>query len=317
MPGAGIEPARLAAGDFESPASTNFTTRARERRAILWHRFLGTTFRFEKTCRLLHIARDSFIVLVIKMIDRIRKTCQWASISAMALLCTGVEAAPFEVKIHDELIAPHLETTFEAEVKLYRPPVGSTLPSNVVQSRFEVAYGLSQGSEVSFNLFTSHFDEKTQVNGGKVAHIYIPEHDESGWFHYGVKNEVNSVNGLNEPHAVFYELTPIVGFHVDRWRLTLNPSLDFYFNGNRKTVFAPAGKLTYAVTEHHSVGVEYYSEMGPLHQPTPFAQRPDAAYLVWDTSTPQSNYSIGVGKGVNAVGDKWILKLIGSVPINF
>ncbi len=32
VPGAGIEPARLAAGDFESPASTNFTTRARERR---------------------------------------------------------------------------------------------------------------------------------------------------------------------------------------------------------------------------------------------------------------------------------------------
>ncbi len=30
VPGAGIEPARLAAGDFESPASTNFTTRARE-----------------------------------------------------------------------------------------------------------------------------------------------------------------------------------------------------------------------------------------------------------------------------------------------
>jgi hypothetical protein len=31
VPGAGIEPARLAAGDFESPASTNFTTRALER----------------------------------------------------------------------------------------------------------------------------------------------------------------------------------------------------------------------------------------------------------------------------------------------
>ena len=29
VPGAGIEPARLAAGDCESPASTNFTTRAR------------------------------------------------------------------------------------------------------------------------------------------------------------------------------------------------------------------------------------------------------------------------------------------------
>ena len=28
VPGAGLEPARLAAGDFESPASTNFATRA-------------------------------------------------------------------------------------------------------------------------------------------------------------------------------------------------------------------------------------------------------------------------------------------------
>ena len=34
MPGAGIEPARLAAGDFESPASTNFTTRARGARNL-------------------------------------------------------------------------------------------------------------------------------------------------------------------------------------------------------------------------------------------------------------------------------------------
>ena len=28
VPGAGLAPARLAAGDFESPESTNFTTRA-------------------------------------------------------------------------------------------------------------------------------------------------------------------------------------------------------------------------------------------------------------------------------------------------
>jgi hypothetical protein len=34
VPGAGIEPARLAAGDFESPASTNFTTRASSRAAL-------------------------------------------------------------------------------------------------------------------------------------------------------------------------------------------------------------------------------------------------------------------------------------------
>ena len=34
VPGAGIEPARLSAGDFESPASTNFTTRAARSEAV-------------------------------------------------------------------------------------------------------------------------------------------------------------------------------------------------------------------------------------------------------------------------------------------
>ena len=37
VPGAGLEPARLAAGDFESPESTNFTTRAVIGGSALWH----------------------------------------------------------------------------------------------------------------------------------------------------------------------------------------------------------------------------------------------------------------------------------------
>ena len=35
VPGAGLEPARLAAGDFESPESTNFTTRALDAKPLI------------------------------------------------------------------------------------------------------------------------------------------------------------------------------------------------------------------------------------------------------------------------------------------
>ena len=35
VPGAGLEPARLAAGDFESPESTNFTTRAGSKQSVI------------------------------------------------------------------------------------------------------------------------------------------------------------------------------------------------------------------------------------------------------------------------------------------
>jgi hypothetical protein len=41
VPGAGLEPARLAAGDFESPESTNFTTRAGIREDMNYGTLLG------------------------------------------------------------------------------------------------------------------------------------------------------------------------------------------------------------------------------------------------------------------------------------
>ena len=234
-----------------------------------------------------------------------------------AVYAPTIDAAPFEVKIHDELIAPHQEYSFEAEIKLYKPPTAGAIGASVLQSRFEIAKGISTSSEVSVNLFTSAFNNQTQINGGKIAHIFIPEHDESGWFHYGIKNEINSIYGLNEAHAVFIEMTPILGFHIDSWRMTLNPSVDLYLNGDRKTIFAPAGKISRKLTGDYSLGLEYYSETGPIKHPTPFTQRPDAAYLVFDTHTTTSTYSVGIGKGIHAVGDRWVVKLIGSIPLNF
>jgi hypothetical protein len=227
----------------------------------------------------------------------------------------AVHAASFEVKIHDELIAPHLETSFEAEVKLYKPPSSTPVSAPVLLSRFEVARGITTSSEISINAFTSQLDGKVQFNGGKIAHIYIPEHDEAGWFHYGVKNEINTLYGLNEPSTVFYELTPIMAFRSASWRLTFNPSLDFYLNGERKNTFAPATKLAYSLFGNQTLGLECYSEWGPLRHPVAFNQRPDSAYVVWDFSTHASSWSVGVGRGVNAVGDQWVVKIIGSVPL--
>ena len=44
-----------------------------------------------------------------------------------AFLALRVCAAPFEVKIHDEQITPNQEYAFEAEIKLYKPPTGSSI----------------------------------------------------------------------------------------------------------------------------------------------------------------------------------------------
>ena len=53
-----------------------------------------------------------------------------------------------------------------------------------------------------------------------------------------------------------------------------------------------------------------------LH-PTAISERSGAAYLVLDTHSKTSTYSVGLGKGIHAAGDRWVVKLIGSIPLNF
>src|SRR5471032_1185828 len=69
VPGAGIEPARLAAGDFESPASTNFTTWAglaayalelgAQRRRRLWPKIRRRASRLPRTFTLCPSCRSN------------------------------------------------------------------------------------------------------------------------------------------------------------------------------------------------------------------------------------------------------------------
>ncbi|MEI7681490.1 MAG: hypothetical protein WCK07_18965 [Betaproteobacteria bacterium] len=230
----------------------------------------------------------------------------------LLLFASCCAAAPFEIKIHDELIAPYQESVYETEAHVYRAPSSQALKSSVVQTRLEYAYGVTRASEWSINAFLSNYAGNNELNGGKIAHLYIPEHDEDGWFHYGIKNEINTYRPLFAPQQVYYEITPILALQTAQWRLTLNPSLDYYFKGGHHWELAPGARLAYRLTRETSVGVEYYSEMGPLRNLTSVSQRPDMAYLVLDTKRGNSSFHFGLGKGVNAVSDQWVFKFIGA-----
>ena len=105
-----------------------------------------------------------------------------------------VYAAPFEIKVHDELIADYQHSAYEIETNLFQAPASQGLKSNVFQTRLEYGYGITQRSEIGVNLYLSNYNGASYVNGGKVSHMYIPTHDEEGLWHYGVKNEINYIN---------------------------------------------------------------------------------------------------------------------------
>ena len=222
-------------------------------------------------------------------------------------------SAPYEIKVHDDLIANFEQSAYEIETNLYQAPASQNLKSNVFQTRFEYGYGVTQTSELGVNLYLSNYNGISSINGGKVSHMYIPNHDEEGMWHYGMKNEINYIKDIDASETTFYEFTPILGLHVQSWKFTFNPSVDVTLGKSSKVVFSPSAKILYVVTEGVDIGGEYYAENLPVkgfYMTTMY--QPKTAYLVTDIKYGKSAFNFGLGKGVNSSTDNWVVKLIGA-----
>jgi len=224
-----------------------------------------------------------------------------------------VLAAPFEIKVHDELIADYQHSAYEIETNLFQAPASQGLKTNVFQTRLEYGYGITEKSEIGANIYLSHYNGISYVNGGKISHMYIPTHDEEGLWHYGVKNEINYIKDVGGTDTNFYELTPILAVQLKDWRFTINPSVDITLNKNSSVTFSPSAKIAYNFTTAVDMGVEYYADNLPMKGLYSVTQQPNTAYLVMDTKYGKSTFNFGVGKGVTAVSDNWVVKFIAAL----
>jgi len=231
------------------------------------------------------------------------------------LSCT-VLGAPFEIKVHDELIAEYQESAYEVETNLFQAPASQGLKSNVFQTRLEYGYGIAKNSELGANIFLSNYNGASYVNGGKVSYMFVPTHYEEGLWHYGVKNEINYIKDVGGTETTFYELTPILALQLQEWRFTVNPSVDVVLNKYSSATFSPSAKVAYGVTHSVDVGVEYYGDNLPNKSLYNVTQQPHTAYLVTDAKYGNSAFNFGVGKGVTTNSDNWVIKLIASLSFD-
>ena len=234
----------------------------------------------------------------------------------LALLSCPVIGAPFEIKVHDELIAEYQESAYEVETNLFQAPAAQGLKSNVFQTRLEYGYGIAKNSEIGANIFLSNYNGASYVNGGKVSYMYVPTHDEEGLWHYGVKNEINYIKDVGGTETTFYELTPILALQLQEWRFTVNPSVDVVLNKYSSATFSPSAKVAYGLTHSIDVGVEYYGDNLPNKSLYNVTQQPHTAYLVTDAKYGNSSFNFGVGKGVTTNSDNWVIKLIASLSFD-
>ena len=112
------------------------------------------------------------------------------------------------------------------------------------------------------------------------------------------------------------EIRPIIGVRKGDWEFIVNPIVDIGLGNNGDTEFAPAARLARKLKEDLSIGLEYYSALGPIGNFLPLNEQQHNIYGVVDFKIGQFDVNFGVGYGLTGGSDRWMTKLIVGTDLN-
>jgi hypothetical protein len=154
------------------------------------------------------------------------------------------------------------------------------------------------------------------LNGFKIRLLFVAPHADDRTFFYGANVEFSD-NALHWDSTRFTsEVRPILGWHLHRVDIVLNPIVDTAYDGLKNLDFAPAMRVAYHWTKTWATALEEYDDFGPLHQFRPVGEQLHQLYGVIDHNTKVLNVEAGVGFGLTAASDRLTLKLILSRDLN-
>lgn len=182
----------------------------------------------------------------------------------------------------------------------------------------EWAYGVTDWFEAGLYLPLYSHDEHTGwgLDGLKLRALFAVPRAEDRRFFYGANFEF-SVNATQwDPTRVTSEVRPIVGWHLGKYDLVVNPILDTSYDGPTNLVFAPSARVAYNPSSRWAVALEHYADYGPLHDLDPIGHSGQQLYGVFDHTGGWMDIEAGIGFGLNSASDKVTLKVILSKDLN-
>jgi hypothetical protein len=128
-------------------------------------------------------------------------------------------------------------------------------------------------------------------------------------FDLGMAHEIGYARPGFAENRWAYEFAPIFGKNVGPLSLLLNPALERGLNAAVEGwEFEPRARLGYAMGDDESLGLEYYSVLGPI---SGFDTRSHQQHQLFGTATTELfsglEGSLGVGRGLTRDSDRWVL----------
>ena len=240
--------------------------------------------------------------------------------AAVLGLCLGLSplacAQTDEIQVYDaEITAPgHFNLTwhnnFTPSGREAPQFPGGIVPDRALNGVPEWAYGVTDWFEAGLYLpvYTLTRDGALLFDGTKLRALFVVPDAHARSFFYGVNFELSYNAAHWEPSRFSGEIRPIIGWHIGRCDLILNPILDTDFKSQPE--FAPAVRAAYNLDGKVALALEEYADIGPLGHLKSGSNQIHTLFAVIDFGSSSNGLEFGIGKGLTHASDSTVLKLM-------
>jgi hypothetical protein len=212
----------------------------------------------------------------------------------------------------------HLNTTPSGRSTPDYP--GEITPAHAIRLTPEFSYGLTQDLEAGLYVPTLRASGGSlYVAGAKLRLKWLPLHPHEGNGAFaGLNVELSQLAARFELDRRTMEARPMLGWHSADWLVAFNPTFDFALAGpdrSRPPDFSPSIKVARTITSWAALGLEYYSDLGPVTEIQPFGQQMRSLFLAIDVDRDPWVFNFGIGRGFGEKSDAWTVKAIFEIPL--
>jgi hypothetical protein len=128
-------------------------------------------------------------------------------------------------------------------------------------------------------------------------------------FNTGLSQELGYARPGFAEHRWGYEVAPILEKGLGKISLIVNPAFEHGLDkGAHEWEFEPRARVGYEIEEEKTLGLEYYSVLGPV---TGFDERSHQLHQLFATAGAELKGgvegSLGIGRGLTRNSDRWVI----------
>ena len=239
----------------------------------------------------------------------------------LAVLCgwsAPAWAQTDEIQVYDaEITAPgHFNLTwhnnFTPSGRTEPAFAGGIVPDHALNGVPEWAYGVTPWFEAGLYLpiYTLTRDGELLFDGAKLRALFVVPDAHDRTFFYGVNFELSNNQPHWDPSRFAGEIRGIVGVHLGRFDLIVNPIVDTDFNGLGNLEFVPAVRAAWNSGGKLAIALEEYADFGALKHFKSSDEQSHTLFAVIDYGSSSHGLEFGVGRGLTPASDNWVLKLM-------